>query len=89
MAYLKYLEYWKEPEYARFIVYVITFLNNNILTSSPRYPSCLQALTLILQNPAHATKTLKDPVFCEHLLFQQRCTWQENNTPPTENKTDM
>jgi mediator of RNA polymerase II transcription subunit 31 len=61
MAYLRYLEYWREPEYARFII----------------YPACLQALTLILNNPTHAGKVLKDPVFCEHLLFQQRCAWQD------------
>lgn len=60
LGYLQYLAYWTKPEFARFII----------------YPGSLQALELILQSPAKAAKLLKDGMFCEHLLFQQRCGWQ-------------
>lgn len=38
LAYLKYLLYWKKPEYSRYIVYYVDGVIH------PRYPQCLYFL---------------------------------------------
>lgn len=86
IEYLRYLQYWKQPEYARFIMsvlFVCAFKNKRTNSVCYSYPICLKALTLILSNPENAAKMLKNGMFCEHLLFQQRCAWQEANAPTT------
>lgn len=53
-----------------------------------RYPSCLQILDLIVENEVQATKLLKDSSFCEYLIYQQRCAWQDKEEEDEEDDNE-
>ena len=82
MNYLNYLEYFRNREYAKFIMYIrLACRSVQVLTS--RYPACLQILTLLKQREfrdaimrGDIAKRLGDEMF-EH--FTKPATATETN----------
>ncbi|KAG9047329.1 suppressor of hpr1 [Tulasnella sp. UAMH 9824] len=67
LNYLKYLGYWKEKEYARFIM----------------YPQALHHLDLLQhQNFRNAVKRQETQTFLNHYQFEHWRTWRVKSRPP-------
>jgi mediator of RNA polymerase II transcription subunit 31 len=67
LNYFKYLEYWRAPEYVRFIVSV-TLAQEPKPRLMRRYPTCLVYLTLVQQELFRSR--LGDPTFVQDLVRQ-------------------
>ena len=82
LAYLKHLTYWKRPEYARFILCVLTVLAASynplvsLLHTPRRYPHCLFYLDR-LQSEEFRTELTK-PGVAQYLTQQQFLHWQHS-----------
>jgi mediator of RNA polymerase II transcription subunit 31 len=74
--YLKYLCYWKDKEYARFILYVGSALDRpeHERTSFYRYPQALHHLDLLQH--VQFRQSLKDPRIVDYLQHRQFEHWR-------------
>ena len=73
VGYLRYLQYWKRPEYAKFIVYVNFSATDGV--NEPRsYPNSLYFLDL-LQNE-HFRAALANPTNTDLIFREQFYHWQ-------------
>ena len=73
--FLKYLLYFKEKDYARFIQYVYTFENFHHVHNNPSYPHALHHLEL-LQHAQFRLQMKKDEYLREYLHQKQFDHWR-------------
>lgn len=91
VAYLKYLTYFKEPQYSRYIQYVKLLRFCYLFTSANathRYPHCLFVLDLLLDETFRAQVPVA-PVLIDALAEQQKFHWLYYRANRLNNTTQL